>query len=33
MVVEHGEIKEIGNHSELMKRKGRYAELYTMQAK
>jgi ABC-type multidrug transport system fused ATPase/permease subunit len=32
-VVEHGEIKEQGSHKELMKLKGRYAELYTMQAK
>lgn len=33
LVVEHGEIKEQGSHKELMKLSGRYAELYTMQAK
>lgn len=32
-VVEHGEIKELGSHKELMAKNGRYAELYTMQAK
>ncbi len=32
-VIEHGELKELGSHKELMKKKkGRYAELYTMQA-
>ncbi len=31
-VIEHGELKELGNHKELMSQKGRYAELYTMQA-
>ncbi len=32
VVVEHGEIKELGSHKELMAKKGRYEELYTMQA-
>lgn len=32
-VIEHGELKELGNHKELMEKSGRYAELYTMQAK
>lgn len=32
-VIEHGELKELGNHKELMEKNGRYAELYTMQAK
>ncbi len=31
-VVEHGELKELGSHKELMTKKGRYAELYNMQA-
>ncbi len=31
-VIEHGELKELGSHKELMKKDGRYAELYTMQA-
>lgn len=31
-VIEHGELKELGNHKDLMKKAGRYAELYTMQA-
>ncbi len=31
-VIEHGELKELGNHKDLMAKKGRYAELYTMQA-
>ena len=31
-VIEHGELKELGNHKELMTKNGRYAELYTMQA-
>lgn len=31
-VVEHGEIKELGSHKELMTKNGRYAELYNMQA-
>lgn len=31
-VVEHGEIKELGSHKDLMKKNGRYRELYSMQA-
>jgi ATP-binding cassette subfamily B protein len=31
-VVEHGELKELGSHKELMVKNGRYAELYNMQA-
>lgn len=31
-VVEHGELKELGSHKELMAKNGRYAELYNMQA-
>jgi ATP-binding cassette subfamily B protein len=31
-VIEHGELKEFGSHKALMAKKGRYAELYTMQA-
>ncbi len=31
-VIEHGELKELGSHKDLMAKKGRYAELYTMQA-
>ncbi len=33
VVLEHGAIVEIGNHSELMKLHGRYYELFTTQAK
>ncbi|MBQ4353743.1 MAG: ABC transporter ATP-binding protein [Clostridia bacterium] len=33
VVLEYGEIVEIGNHSELMKKRGRYYELFTTQAK
>ena len=32
MLIEGGKIVEIGNHEELMKNKGRYAELFNMQA-
>lgn len=32
-VIEHGELKEIGSHKNLMESNGRYAELYNMQAK
>jgi ATP-binding cassette, subfamily B, bacterial len=32
-VVEEGEIKESGTHKSLMKKNGRYAELYNMQAR
>lgn len=32
-VIEHGELKELGSHKELMEKNGRYAELYSMQAK
>jgi ATP-binding cassette subfamily B protein len=31
-VIEHGVLQEIGNHKELMAKKGRYEELYSMQA-
>jgi ABC-type multidrug transport system fused ATPase/permease subunit len=31
-VIEHGELKELGSHKELMEKKGRYHELFTMQA-
>ncbi len=31
-VIEHGELKELGSHKDLMAKKGRYAELYNMQA-
>jgi ATP-binding cassette subfamily B protein len=31
-VIEHGELKELGSHKELMKKDGRYAELFNMQA-
>lgn len=31
-VVEHGALKELGSHKELMAKKGRYEELFTMQA-
>ncbi len=31
-VIEHGELKELGSHKDLMAKKGRYEELYTMQA-
>jgi ATP-binding cassette subfamily B protein len=31
-VIEHGELKELGSHKELMAKKGRYEELFTMQA-
>ncbi len=31
-VIEHGELKELGSHKELMTENGRYAELYSMQA-
>ncbi|MBT1703690.1 ABC transporter ATP-binding protein [Chryseosolibacter indicus] len=33
LVLEHGKIIEQGMHQELIKREGRYAELYNMQAK
>jgi ATP-binding cassette subfamily B protein len=33
LVLEHGEIIEQGSHRELMQLNGKYAELYTMQAK
>ncbi|TXB65857.1 ABC transporter ATP-binding protein [Vicingus serpentipes] len=33
LVVENGEIKEKGNHNELIKLKGRYHELFTYQAR
>jgi ATP-binding cassette subfamily B protein len=31
-VIEHGELKELGSHKELMAKNGRYTELYNMQA-
>lgn len=31
-VIEHGVLKELGSHKELMSKKGRYEELFTMQA-
>ncbi|MEI7741425.1 MAG: ABC transporter ATP-binding protein [bacterium] len=33
LVLDHGEIVEDGSHEELMKKRGRYHELFTMQAK
>ena len=33
IVLEHGEVVEIGNHSELMKKHGTYYELFSTQAK
>jgi ATP-binding cassette subfamily B protein len=33
LMLEHGSIIELGSHRELMLRQGKYAELYTMQAK
>ena len=33
VVLEYGEVVEIGNHSELMKKRGKYYELFTTQAK
>ena len=33
LVLEHGEIIERGNHDELLKKKGRYYELYTGKSK
>ena len=33
LMLEHGKIIEQGSHKELMKRKGQYEELYTMQAR
>ena len=31
LYMEDGDIKEVGNHEELMKKKGRYYKLYTAQ--
>jgi ABC-type bacteriocin/lantibiotic exporter with double-glycine peptidase domain len=31
-VIEHGELKELGSHKELIKKHGRYYELFSMQA-
>ena len=31
VVLRHGEIQEIGNHQELLKKKGQYYELYQIQ--
>ncbi|MES2224521.1 MAG: ABC transporter ATP-binding protein [Patescibacteria group bacterium] len=31
-VIEHGELKEVGTHKSLMAKKGRYEELFSMQA-
>lgn len=33
IVLEYGELIEVGNHSELMKKRGRYYELFSTQAK
>jgi ATP-binding cassette subfamily B protein len=33
IVLEHGKIIETGNHKELLEKKGRYAEMYSAQAK
>ena len=33
LVVEHGSIVERGTHEELIKKQGRYFELYTYQAR
>src|SRR5437879_10593611 len=33
LMMEHGEIIEMGSHRELMQLNGKYASLYTMQAK
>lgn len=33
IVIEHGQILEVGTHSELMNKKGRYHELFSTQAK
>lgn len=33
VVLEYGKVVEIGNHSELMKKRGKYYELFTTQAK
>ena len=33
MVLSHGEIVESGNHEQLLEKKGRYYELYTIQHK
>lgn len=30
--LENGKIEEIGNHNELMKRNGKYAEMFRIQA-
>jgi ATP-binding cassette subfamily B protein len=33
LVLDKGEIIEMGSHEELLEKKGRYAELFTLQAK
>ena len=33
LVIEHGEIVEMGRHDELLEKKGRYFQLYTYQAR
>jgi len=33
LVIENGEIKERGTHSELIEKQGRYFDLYTYQAR
>jgi ATP-binding cassette subfamily B protein len=33
LVMEKGELLEIGSHQELLRKNGRYAELFTLQAK
>ena len=33
IVMDHGHVAESGDHAELIRRKGTYAELFTLQAK
>jgi ABC-type bacteriocin/lantibiotic exporter with double-glycine peptidase domain len=33
VLVEHGQLLEIGSHEELLAKKGKYAELFRLQAK
>jgi ATP-binding cassette subfamily B protein len=32
VVIEHGRVVESGSHAQLVERKGRYAEMYALQA-